>query len=268
MNLSQQLAITPDETYTLTFMARSNVDRTIVAGIGLSGGSFANTVQTVNLTTAWQTFTLDLTATGFGDATSRVLFDMGAEVGEVYIDEVSLVVATGGGGGGGGGGGSNLATNGDFETGDFSGWQQFVNSGVQSISNDTPPNGGSFSAAISGNTAPGLGGTTEIKQANLGAGTLQLGDVLTITFDVRGTFGPGGQLNVLSFTEIGGGGADLSNQTVIAGGVDNWTTQSYQVTLSGSDASGGFSLAFNAVCGAVTDCVADVFIDNVSIVLN
>ena len=158
--------------------------------------------------------------------------------------------------------------NGDFEAGDFSGWQQFVNSGVPMISNDTPANGGSFSAALSGNTAPGNGGTTEIKQANVGAGTLQVGDVLTISFDVKGTFGPGGQLNVLSFTEFGGGGADLSNQTVIAGGVDNWTPQSYQVTLSGADAGGGFSLAFNPVCGAVTDCVADVFIDNVSIVLN
>jgi len=265
VNLSQKLAITPDETYTLTFRARSNVNRSILAGIGLSGGSFANTVQTANLTTAWQTFTLELTAAGFGDADSRVLFDMGAEVGEVYIDEVSLVVATGGGGGGGG---TSFATNGDFESGDFTGWQQFVNSGVQAISIDTPANGGSFSAALSGNTAPGNGGTTEIKQANVGAGTLQLGDVLTITFDVKGTFGPGGQLNVLSFTEFGGGGADLSNQTVIAGGVDNWTTQSYQVTLSGADASGGFSLAFNPVCGAVAGCVADVFIDNVSIELN
>ncbi len=266
VNLSQKLAITPDETYTLSFMARSNVARSIVAGIGLSGGSFANTVQTVDLTTDWQMFSLELTATGFGDADSRVLFDLGAEVGEVYIDEVSLVVSTGGGGGAGGAG--DLAVNGDFEAGDFSGWQQFVNSGVQMISTDTSPTGGMFSGAISANVAPGSGGTTEIKQANLGAGTLALGDVLTITFDVKGSFGPGGQLNVLSFTEISGGGADLSDQTVIAGGVDDWTTQTYDVTLSGADAGGGFSLAFNAVCGAVPDCIANVFIDNVSIVTN
>ena len=266
VNLSQMLAITPDETYTLSFRARSNVARTMLAGIGLSGGSFANETQSVNLTMDWQTFTLELTATGFGDATSRVLFDMGAEVGQVFIDDVSLVVSSGGGGGGGGTG--ELSMNGNFETGDFTGWQQFVNSGVQSISMDTPANGGTFSAAISGNTAPGAGGTTEIKQANVGVGTLAVGDVLTISFDVKGTFGPGGQLNVLSFTEFAGGGADLSDQTVIAGGVDDWTTQSYNVTLSGSDAGGGFSLAFNPVCGAVTDCVADVFIDNVSIVRN
>ena len=267
VNLSQMLAITPDETYTLSFRARSNVARTMLAGIGLSGGSFANETQSVNLTMDWQMFTLELTATGFGDATSRVLFDMGAEVGQVFIDDVSLVVSSGGGGGGGGGTGE-LSMNGNFETGDFTGWQQFVNSGVQSISMDTPANGGTFSAAISGNTAPGAGGTTEIKQANVGVGTLAVGDVLTISFDVKGTFGPGGQLNVLSFTEFAGGGADLSDQTVIAGGVDDWTTQSYNVTLSGSDAGGGFSLAFNPVCGAVTDCVADVFIDNVSIVRN
>ena len=84
---------------TLTFKARSNVARSILAGIGLSDGDFSNVTQSVNLTTDWQTFTVELTAAGFGDANSRVLFDMGAEVGEVYIDDVSLVVSTGGGGG-------------------------------------------------------------------------------------------------------------------------------------------------------------------------
>ena len=156
----------------------------------------------------------------------------------------------------------------DFETGDFTGWQQFINSGVQTISMDTPTNGGSFSAALSANTAPGLGGTTEIKQANIGSGTLNVGDVISVSYDVKGTFGPGGQLNVLAFTEFGGGGGDLSDQQVINIGVDDWTNFSYDVTLSGGDASGGFSLAFNPVCGAVADCVADVFIDNVSIVIN
>ncbi len=159
--------------------------------------------------------------------------------------------------------------NGDFETGNFDSWQQAVNSGVQSISNDTPADGGSFSAALSGNTAVGAGGTTEIKQANLGSGgALSVGDVLTIRFQVKGSFGPGGQLNVLSFTEFGGGGADQSDNTIIAGGVDDWTQYDYDVTLSGSDASGGFSLAFNPVCGAVAGCFADVLIDNVSITTN
>ncbi|MEM8684367.1 MAG: family 16 glycosylhydrolase [Pseudomonadota bacterium] len=166
------------------------------------------------------------------------------------------------------GGGSNLAVNGDFETGDFTGWSQAVGSGVQSISTDTPADGGTWSASLSANTNPGDGGTTEIKQANLGAGTLSVGDVVTVSFDVKGTFGTGGQLNVLSFTEFGGGGADLSDNRIISGGVDDWTTQTFDVTLSGTDASGGFSLALNPVCGAVAGCVSNVLIDNVSITVN
>ncbi len=184
--------------------------------------------------------------------------------GQLYLDDIHLATS----GDGGGTAEGELAVNGDFETGNFDAWEQFVNSGVQSISSDTPSNGGSFSAALSGNTAIGAGGTTEIKQANLGAGALAVGDVLTIRFQVKGSFGPGGQLNVLSFTEFGGGGADQSDNTIIAGGVDDWTQYDYDVTLSGSDASGGFSLAFNPVCGAVAGCFADVLIDNVSITTN
>ena len=96
VNLSQILPITPDTTYTLSFMARSDRSRTMVAGIGLSGGDFSNNSTTVNLTADWQMFSLDLLADGFGDDTSRVLFDLGAEVGPIFIDNVSLVVTGGG----------------------------------------------------------------------------------------------------------------------------------------------------------------------------
>ncbi|WP_435625369.1 immunoglobulin-like domain-containing protein [Flagellimonas sp.] len=100
VNLSQKLAITPDATYILTFDAWSDTDRSIIAGIGLSGGSFANTSESVDINTTRQTYTRTLTATGFGDATSRVLFDLNGEAGLVNIDNVSLVLDAGGGGGG------------------------------------------------------------------------------------------------------------------------------------------------------------------------
>ncbi len=102
VNLSQKLEITPDAMYTLTFDAWSDTDRTIIAGIGLSGGSFANTTETVNITATRQTYVANLTATGFGDATSRVLFDLNGAAGLVNIDNVSLVLDGGGSGGGGG----------------------------------------------------------------------------------------------------------------------------------------------------------------------
>ena len=97
VNLSQVLTLTQGETYTLTFKARSNRNRTMEAGIGLSVAPFTSVTETVNLTAAWQTFEFELTAAGFGNANSRVIFDMGADTGLVLIDDVSLIVANGGG---------------------------------------------------------------------------------------------------------------------------------------------------------------------------
>ncbi|WGK65711.1 carbohydrate binding domain-containing protein [Croceiramulus getboli] len=102
VNMSQKLEIIEGSTYTLTFDAWSDRMRSIVAGIGLSGGSFANTTETVNIDTNRQTYSVTLTATGFGAPDARVLFDSGAEVGLVNIDNVSLFLESSGGGGSGG----------------------------------------------------------------------------------------------------------------------------------------------------------------------
>ncbi len=101
VNLTQMLEIVQGSTYTLTFDAWSDGDRSIVAGIGLSDGDFSNTTQTVNITATRETYMLSLEATTFGAANARVLFDSGAEVGLVNIDNVSLVLDSSGGGGGG-----------------------------------------------------------------------------------------------------------------------------------------------------------------------
>lgn len=90
VNLSQKVEIIADQTYTLTFDAWSDTNRSIVAGIGLSGDPWSSTVETVNITTTQTTYSLTLTASGFGATDARVIFDMGAEVGMVNIDNVSL----------------------------------------------------------------------------------------------------------------------------------------------------------------------------------
>jgi hypothetical protein len=66
-----------------------------------------------------------------------VLFDLGAAVGEVNIDNVSLIekVTTGGGTGGGGSTAFGIAQNGDFETGALSGWLTFQNGGISRLDN-------------------------------------------------------------------------------------------------------------------------------------
>jgi endoglucanase len=121
VNLSQVLTIVQGETYTLTFDASSDGDRTLVAGIGQNAAPFNAAVETVNLTATSQTFTLTLEASNFGDDNSRVIFDMGADTGVVVIDNVVLT-QDGSTGGGGGATGEELVINGDFEAGTIDPW--------------------------------------------------------------------------------------------------------------------------------------------------
>lgn len=92
VNLTQKgLNMIQGKTYKLTFNAWSSVNRTIVVGIGLSGDPWTNQSVTRNLTPTVQNFSIDLVA-NFTNANSRVIFDMGAAVGRVNIDNVTLNV--------------------------------------------------------------------------------------------------------------------------------------------------------------------------------
>ena len=110
-NLSRPMSITtPVGTgYTLTFQAWSTTGRTLIAGIGLNGGDYSNVIQTVTLTSTPKRFTLNFN-TNFSSESSRIIFDMGAAVGDVNIDNVVLSLTP-----------TNLITNGNFEGGD-TGW--------------------------------------------------------------------------------------------------------------------------------------------------
>lgn len=92
VNLSQiGINMTQGTTYRLTFDASASVDRTMIVGIGLSGNPFTNQTVSRNLTTSMQNFSIDLVA-NFSSANSRVIFDMGAALGTVNIDNVTLNV--------------------------------------------------------------------------------------------------------------------------------------------------------------------------------
>lgn len=91
VNMSQKVEIIAEQTYTLTFDAWSDTSRSIISGIGLSGDPWSSDTQTVDITTTRTTYTLTLTSTGFGAPDARVIFDMGAAIGQVNIDNVSLV---------------------------------------------------------------------------------------------------------------------------------------------------------------------------------
>jgi hypothetical protein len=117
VNLSQVMTLTGATSYDVSFKAKGSVARDMVAGLGLNANPYSAATETVSLTTEWTTFTYTITTTttdgvDFGDTNSRVLFDMGGAVGQVWIDDVSVKLT--------GGDETELLTNGDFQAGSAS----------------------------------------------------------------------------------------------------------------------------------------------------
>ena len=90
VNVSQKVEIIEGNSYTLTFDAWSDTNRSIIAGIGLSAAPWSSSNETVNITSTRTTYTLTLTAADFGATDARVFFDLGADAGTVNLDNVSL----------------------------------------------------------------------------------------------------------------------------------------------------------------------------------
>lgn len=145
INVSQKVEIIAEETYILSFIAWSDTNRSILAGIGLSGGDFSNTAETVNITTTPTVYQRTFTATGFGAPDARVLFDLAEEAGQVNIDNVSLFVSGGGGGGGGGCTGDAVAAT--TLPVDFEGCESFIST----FSSNDP---GGVTASLADNPNP------------------------------------------------------------------------------------------------------------------
>jgi len=160
----------------------------------------------------------------------------------------------------------NIAVNGGFETGTFSGWTQFPNGGIQTIV--TPGNSSTYAANLNvpvrTQTDPAVDNL--LKNANLQAGFLTPGAPITVTFDLMGTLtGAGGVVFVELFSEFSGGGA---TGEIYTGGplfpTPGWQSYTWNTNL-GADVSGGVTLQLKASCGPVDGCGVDAFFDNITI---
>ena len=156
--------------------------------------------------------------------------------------------------------GAELATNGNFEAGDLSCWEAITNGGT--ITADNTQNntaGGSWSAhaVTAGASNPTL------KQNFLAAGTVMIGDVIDISFDMKGTAAAGGVIFPKLISE-GATGSDGPILQTIDTPTAGWTTYTYSPTIT-ADVTRGITFEISVVCGAVAGCTADVFIDNVSV---
>lgn len=162
-----------------------------------------------------------------------------------------------------------VQVNGGFETSDFSGWTQFATGPNQTVELGVPGNTSSeglYHAHIN-NTV--LASNSLIKNANLGIGVVAPDSAYTVTFDARGSFGPGGVAFAEFFSELSGGGtskAEILGGAPLALNADPtvWTSFTFNGT-TGPDVSGGVTLQLGATTGGASGSFADVFYDNVTI---
>jgi hypothetical protein len=156
----------------------------------------------------------------------------------------------------------NIADNGGFETGDFSGWAQYPSNGTTQTITTTNPSVGTYAGNL--NIAVGAGGVNNVlKQERVldGTGLLSEGDIISYSFDVRGSAADGGVLFLENFCETDNFlcGQDL----FVINATSEWQTVTGNFTLGAGVTA--YTLQFAAVCAAINTCTADYYFDNVII---
>ena len=222
----------------------------------------------------WATYAIplaDYTVTDFAAAANLGFWNPkdGADAltfGTLYVDDVYFSTE-----GGGGGGAGEIAVNGGFETGDFTGWTQFeATPGDQTVNmgmaGDTSSEG-TFHLEINNTVALA---NSLIKQERVGLGTVTPGIAWTVTFDARGSFGEGGVAFAQVFSETAAGNENCDGCGILGGAPlalnadpTVWTSFSFSGTAGPTTES--LTLQLEAVTGP--GALANVFYDNISIVV-
>ncbi|MEM8681683.1 MAG: PEP-CTERM sorting domain-containing protein, partial [Planctomycetota bacterium] len=146
-----------------------------------------------------------------------------------------------------------------------SGWESFPTANSTfNITSDS--NSGMWAAEVFNNDA---GSSAVIKQANLGIGAVNPGDLIEISFAATGEGAIGGVVFAEFFSEIDGGGS--SSSEILGGGplslpavMDGYQDFSF-TTVAGPDVSGGVTLQFATVTGADSGSVSILFVDDASV---
>ena len=224
----------------------------------------------------WQTYTFDLAdlATAGLDLSAidvvMVFPAWGTGAGAVYrIDNVMINTTGNDSGNTGGGdpepgtiggitdiGDTGYVTNGGFESGDLTGWATNGSGTFSAMQDDLS----TWLVKI----VAGEAQNPSIVQAKIGEGVITAGQALTVSFDMKGSAGPGGVVNVILYTDDTSGVSDTN--LLLAGAVPTaeWVSYSFDATV-GSKVDSGVSLRLESVCGAVADCTSTAYFDNVSI---
>ncbi len=228
-------------------------------------GIFTEVGATTTSASAWEELTFDFPISESGKYDKIIFFfELNTNTTETYyIDDFKLY----GSNGGGTTDANNLAINGDFETGNTSGWDISPNNGTFEVTSAEAACG-SFSGHLVADVDGGNGGASFpfVKQANIGIGTVTPNSQVTISFDLRGSLIGAGGVFIAEFFSEGAGG--VSKSEILSGGAlfptDTWTRYSYTVT-TGNDVSSGVTLLLKTECGPIAGCGVDAYFDNVFI---
>jgi beta-glucanase (GH16 family) len=179
--------------------------------------------------------------------------------GAIYrVDNLELVA-----GGGGGGGGGDPFQNGDFETGDSTGWTETPDGGTITVESGTLDGRTGTWARLQ---AAGSGASAQDVLLTQELSGVSGGDTVRVAVDVTGElFGDGGVI----FIELIGrntNGDESGRGSVGAFPIfpaSAWTVQTSDVTVP-ADISGGLTLQLKSSCGAIPGCGVDGYFDNVT----
>ena len=118
-----------------------------------------------------------------------------------------------------------------------------------------------------------------IVQGPLGAGTIQAGDTIDVSFDLYGSLAGAGGVVFVEVIFLDGAGNDNGRDFLRSDPTpyfpnNTWTTYSGSVTAGTTfgggtaDVSGGVTLSLKAACGADVSCAVDASFDNVTFTIN
>ncbi|MDH3430210.1 MAG: family 16 glycosylhydrolase [Gammaproteobacteria bacterium] len=234
----------------------------------------------------WEELCFDFTADTAGAASNAItfIFDLGVNgdaAGDpdnwtFYFDDIRQTTSCAGGGGG-------TFVNGNFETGDFTGWTLTrIPNDRGSITLDSSGRGGRAGTVARLVAAGDAAGTNDvlISQVALAAGTVAPGDSIDVSFDLYGSLTGAGGVVFVEVIFLNAAGEDLGGRNFVGPPdpyfpSETWTTHSGTVTagtaVDGSqwDVSGGVTLQLKAACGAIVGgCGVDASFDNVTFTIN
>jgi len=185
-----------------------------------------------------------------------------------FFDNITLLE----GGGGNPPVGDGTFVNGDFETGDFTGWTL----------TQIPDTRGSIALEARLVAAGDAAGTNDvlIDQVALAAGTIAPGDSIDVSFDLYGSLTGAGGVVFVEVIFLNGAGEDEGGRNFVGPAMPyvpstTWTNYAGTViagtAVDGSqwDVSGGVTLELKAACGAIAGgCGVDASFDNVTFTNN